>query len=686
MLAGDGEETQAAKCRDRGTAYDNAKLGRASFARVAMTAPTRQLGKRVGKALYLHASALGVADPAVRERIEKADAASNHPPWNVAKVLASAVSLLLYESFDDAAFPALLAATRVNLEDGLISRTDYRTRANPPILHRKETLLQSDDPRRPAFAAITRLAEEHKLFEEPHRIGTHKAWMERVAAAGLAVRGAKLRRRETPLVDVVRHRTAIARRDLSQPVQLLVNHRILTEADTVLDYGCGQGDDVAALTANGFQAHGWDPHYAPDGLRRLADVVNLGFVLNVIEDRHERAETLTAAYRFAKRALCVAVMPIGKNNFGALRSHGDGYLTARGTFQKYFAQQELRDFIAETIGDAPVAFAPGIFVVFRDKDLEQEVLFRRQVRDITRHSGWQSPERPSRPINARPELVERIGAELQMLWAAIVDRGRVLDAEEVPSALRERLRAANVSIGRATDLCLSDSVNRDGLAAAAAARKEDLLIHLALTLFPGAPRYTTLARSIQRDIRAFFGSHAAGMQEANALLFSVGKAEVVRQAVSAAVEAGLGGMRDAATFRFYAPALNRLGAVLRVLVGCAGVLRGGTEGADFIDIKLDGRRFTFLACKDATARLPICSERTRVDMIRLRVSVDQPDGLVLYLIGRFLPRDMPGATDQIAFDRKLVAAGIADEEGRGPRYTELNEILRQRRTKAGSIG
>ena len=59
--------------------------------------------------------------------------------------------------------------------------------------------------------------------------------------------------------------------------------------------------------------------------------------------------------------------------------------------------------------------------------------------------------------------------------------------------------------------------------------------------------------------------------------------------------------------------------------------------------------------------------------------------MVLYLIGRFLPRDMPGTADQTAFDRKLVAAGIADEEGRGPRYAELNEILRQRRAKVGPI-
>ena len=650
--------------------------------------PTRPAGagKRVGRALYLHVSAVPGADQDIRERIERAAVAAERPNWNVAKVQGEAVSLLTYEAFDEVAFPALLAAARVDLRDGVVTRTDYRARANPPILHRKETLLRPDDPRRPAFAAVTRLAEEHDLFVEPHRIGTRSAWLKRLEAAGLVVQGAKLVHRDEVLVDVVRHRTAITRRDLSQPVQVLVSHRIVTQADTVLDYGCGQGDDVAALAANGFQACGWDPHYAPNGLRQPADVVNLGFVLNVIEDRHERAETLTAAYGFAKRALCVAVMPIGKYSFNSLRPHGDGFLTARGTFQKYFAQQELRDFIAETLGEAPVAFAPGIFVVFRDKDLEQEVLFRRQVRDITRYSGWHAPERPRRSVNARPELVERIGAELQMLWAAIIDRGRVLDVEEIPDALRERLRAANVSIGRATDLCLSDSLNREGLAAAAAARREDLLVHLALTLFPGAPRYTTLPRPIQRDLRAFFGSHAAAIQEANALLFSAGKTEAVRHAVNAAVDGGLGGMRDAVTFRFYVPALNRLGAVLRVLVGCAGILRGGTEGADFIDIKLESRRLTFLACKDATARLPICSERTRVDLTRLRVAVDQPDGMVLYLMGRFLPRDMPEATEQIAFDRKLLATGIVDEEGRGPGYAELNEILRRRRAKKASSG
>jgi DNA phosphorothioation-associated putative methyltransferase len=233
------------------------------------------------------------------------------------------------------------------------------------------------------------------------------------------------------------------------------------------------------------------------------------------------------------------------------------------------------------------------------------------------------------------------------------------------------------------EICLSEQTNRDQLASAAATRREDLLIHLALTLFPDAPRYATLGRSIQRDLRAFFGSHAKAMQEANALLFSVGKVDTVRNGIDAAVAAGLGAMRDRNTFRMQASVLKRLPGVLRVLVGCAGVLRGGTEGADFIDIKMDGRRVAFIACADASIRLPICTERTRVDLGRLKVWVDEPMGMILYLKGRFLPEDEPGVVQQRAFDRKLVAAGIVDEEGKGPRSAEIQDIIRRLKANTG---
>jgi hypothetical protein len=201
------------------------------------------------------------------------------------------VSLLLYEPF-----PALLSSVKVDLESGVTARTDYRGRKNPPILHRKELLLAPDDPRLPAFRAPTATAEEFGLFRESNKIGARAAWQARIEAAGLVLKNGKLLRRGEDRVEVIRHRTAIVRHDLSQPMQLMMRFGIVTKERSVFDYGCGQGEDVQALSSQGFDAFGWDPHHAPEGKRSLADVVNLGFVLNVIEDPRERLETLKAAW------------------------------------------------------------------------------------------------------------------------------------------------------------------------------------------------------------------------------------------------------------------------------------------------------------------------------------------------------------------------------------------------------
>ena len=638
------------------------------------------VGKRVRGTVYAHISALDELGEGVGALVERATVHAGDFQWNVFKIGPNSVSLLLYEEFESVGFPALLASFRLDLPTNESARLDYRKRANPPILHRKEMLLPREHPLRPRFAALTRAAEEHGLFREPNKIGTRARWADRVASAGLRIEGQRLVPLNEAKVEVARHRTAIVRRDLSQPLQLALANAVLSPGNTVLDYGCGQGDDIAALTANGFDAFGWDPHHAADGLRRPADIVNLGFVLNVVEDRHERVETLKAAWSYAQRALSVAVMTIGKASFTGLRPYLDGYVTSRGTFQKYFAQQELRDFIEEALGEAPVALGPGIFAVFRDKDLEQEVLLRRRSRAIIRPVGMRPPKRTRPPaVRVRPSLAERVRPELELLWTAMLERGRILDAEEFPVDIRARLLAARVSPARATELCLSELFDQGELADATSTRREDLLVHFALTIFPGAPRYTGLARSIQRDVRTFFGSHAAALQVARDLLFSVGRTGVAQAAAATAVSEGLGAWRNEGTFRFHGPALTRLPPVLRVLVGCAGVLRGGVEGADFIDIKLDGPRVVFLSCMDADVRLPVVSERTRVDLGKLRSNVDRPNGLVIYLKGKFLPTDLPGREQQTTFDDKLLKSGMISSDGKGPRYDELLEALKLRR-------
>jgi len=83
-------------------------------------------------------------------------------------------------------------------------------------------------------------------------------------------------------------------------VRIALERELINSDTTVFDYGCGLGDDLLGLQAMGVEAFGWDPIHRPDGERLEADVVNLGYVTNVIDDATERSETLKDAWRFAK--------------------------------------------------------------------------------------------------------------------------------------------------------------------------------------------------------------------------------------------------------------------------------------------------------------------------------------------------------------------------------------------------
>lgn len=118
---------------------------------------TSSVGKRVGGFVYIHRSAADLLSDTDRQLLAAATSQMQDFDWNVCKVGTGAVSLLRYEDFDKAPFPALLAPA---------APTYYSTRENPPILHRKELLLPPDDPRRERFAALTRDAEAACRFEE----------------------------------------------------------------------------------------------------------------------------------------------------------------------------------------------------------------------------------------------------------------------------------------------------------------------------------------------------------------------------------------------------------------------------------------------------------------------------------------------------------------------------------------
>lgn len=627
-------------------------------------------GKRVGGAVYIHRDAISLLEDEESERLQAAiSIADPELDWNVARIGARDVSLSLYEPFEQSAFPQLLASVYIDLGTQAFKATSYRERPSRPILHRKELLLAPDDARAPKFAAITRLAEERGLFADTKSIGASAPWARKVEAAGLEIRGAVLVEKGEEARSVHRHRTALVRRTLSQPMALALRLGMIASTTSVFDYGCGQGDDVAILNANGFNAFGWDPHFATDGERRPAHIVNLGFVLNVIEEPAERVETLRAAWGFAQRALIVAVM--NRASFGAASAwtpYRDGVVTSRGTFQRYFSQDELRALVEMTLNVRPVTLAPGIVAVFRDAELEQQVAFaRRASAPLYFDRRLEAYDRPKReaPERERADVEARLGGLIDDIWRLCLQYGRTPAVSELTDEIAADLKDKGVAPARAVNVAMRRIGDGSELAAIRAARREDLLVHFALSLFPGAPKYASLARSIQLDVRAFFSSHTAMLGEARAMLFQLGRGDGVRVALERVLAGGLAARRGEKV-RFLAETLPRLPAPIRLLIGCAEVLEPDLASADFYDVYFSGDRVRGLWCEDAQARAPLMRELADVELTKLRVRRRDRRGRVLYGRAALLPPDHPDKAAQLTFDEALVERGHVTASGDGP--------------------
>ena len=152
-------------------------------------------GKRLPDAVYILRPVQGDVPSGLWATIRRAEiAAKPDPSWNLLKIHTDqfAFTFLSYPDFDTDPHPALAEATKINLSTGSILRTDYRTRANPPILHRKETFLPPNDPRIPDFAALTKREEEAGLYRDPSRIGLRVQWLTLLKRLGLAYEGHSL--------------------------------------------------------------------------------------------------------------------------------------------------------------------------------------------------------------------------------------------------------------------------------------------------------------------------------------------------------------------------------------------------------------------------------------------------------------------------------------------------------------
>lgn len=418
---------------------------------------------------------------------------------------------------------------------------------------------------------------------------------------------------------IQRHRTAMVRHTLSKPMSLLVQHGIVRPGVDVFDYGCGQGDDLRALAAAGVQAVGWDPHFAPDVERRQADVVNLGFVLNVIEDERERRNALTAAWNLTRRVLSVATMIAGQVPTDGLRSYRDGFLTTRGTFQKYFQHAELRLLIADTLRAEPVAAAPATFLLFREPEEQEEFLFRRRIGRRASTADYRTPRRPGRAVSTRADLRERIAPALSSIAQLALMRGRIPHPEELSIEVVETLAREHVSAQRAFALCQDTDLSSADLESAAHAMREDLLVHYALSRLNRSRTADRPSPAMVRDIRVHFGSQRELMAASEDYLMGLADESRVREAVAAAAQANIGALDHRERFVFDSRKQAQLPGVLRVYLGCASFLAGDPEEGALVRIDPGAKRVAYLALENRSSPFPITTSVLTIDLRRQSV-------------------------------------------------------------------
>jgi DNA phosphorothioation-associated putative methyltransferase len=670
-------------------------------------------GKQVASRFYLHLDALKGAEEVIQSRIAAAQALAGltrGDDYNLVRLELEGltIALLHYPGFFDEPFPALAASWLVDPEAGTATLRTYADSLNPPILHRKELLLSADHPRRAEFAALTAACESVGLFDEPTRIGYRRQWLDLVREKGYRIEGHAL----VPLGNeetegearyepqeatqfgqwqAARQLTALVRYNFSAPVQTLARYGFLDGRHRVFDYGCGRGDDLRGLAENGLQAAGWDPFYAPDGALAPADIVNLGFVINVIEDPEERLTALTRAWSLAERLLVVSVMLTNQNDPRGVPFR-DGVMTQRGTFQRYYSQAEIKTYIKQVLDEEPIPVAPGVLYIFRDKDAEQQFLVARYrgrrlhplSPSLRPRMPCQRVERPAR----RDRGVEKYDAyrePLERLWAVWLDLGRTPDKSEVADLVT--LVEGFGSLGKALRFLAAQKgqdVVEEEVARAAQARIADLEVYFALQQFSRRRAYKQVDQGLQRDIKAFFGDYPSALEAGRQQLFRISDTEAIAEACRTAAEHGLGWLEPGAALQLPTRLVAALPSLLRIYVGAASMLYGDIREADLVKIHIGSGKLSLMRYDDFDGlALPRMVERVKIKLREQDIDYfaygEDFEAPYLYHKSRYMNEEFPGYPEQVEFDETLTGLGLCDLSGYGPPPAVFDAVLARHR-------
>ncbi len=655
-----------------------------TFSAYRTTVRSLKVGKRLPDAVYLHRSAITSVPEELLDLIAQI-APNELDEWNVIKFFRRdfRVSLLSYPGFFDDCYPQLHESRTFDLVRNTSRLVSYVDSKNPPILHRKETLIAESHPSYDVFKEITKEGEDAGLYESTNRIGFKKNWEKLISQKGYCLVDGRLRPfgadvpepRAEDEIEIARHRTAIDRSQLSAPMAFLARVGYFDGSFSVFDYGCGKGHDILELEAHGVDVDGWDPAHRPDSKKRAADIVNLGFVINVIEDRSERVMVLKDAFDLSKKLLVVSVILGGESTTRRFKEYKDGVVTSRNTFQKYFGQSELKHFVESVLEQKALAAGPGVFCVFKDKLEEQEFLARRQR---VQRQWKQLTERDRTAPAVDSQTIIDSNVELfKSFWICCLDFGRVPANDEFDRS--DEVRRVIGSHRKAFVAC-SKYFDEVDFSSARDGRIEDIVTFLALSLFDRRESYSRMPRSLQRDIKAFFAKPSVANELAKQALFSVANTEnIARACFDARERLGCGRLESDHSYVVTANTVANLPGILRIYVGCAMQLYGDLDGVDLVKIHMTSGKVSLMIYDDFRKPLPLLRQRVKIRLRDQEIDWFDYDGEYasqpLYLKSQYLSESALNFNAQQYFDIQMTNLRGIDLSDFGPSLVELEALL-----------
>lgn len=540
--------------------------------------------------------------------------------WDVVKLFKShfKISFLSYPSFYLDPYPELKHSTTVDLESLKTKEITYNNSQNPPILHRKELFIPPSNSYFKEFSEITLEGEKIGLYKNTSKIGFKQGWLKTIKENGYSLENGELiplspeefEQSTDPNSKIDRHKTALTRYEFSLPLKKLLEHGQLSEETTVFDYGCGKGSDLYLLKQMNIDAEGWDPTFRPDTLKKPAEIVNLGFVLNVIENYQERVEALINAWELTQKLLCVSVMITSDKYISQFEPYKDGVITSRNTFQKYYSQKEVRAFLEEHLMTDAYSVAPGVFFIF--KTHEDAIEFEQA--SIKRKHAWQQLKIPR--LTKQDQYIKLISENQTLfdaLWQRCLELGR-------PPRLSEFTQEQAIidlvgSLKKALDLLFQLSDIKD-FEDSTIMRREDLLFFFAMSLFQKRQNRKITNPELLNDVKHFFTNKTQAEQEARELLQNLADTKNIVDTSKTLLQSKTPYFYNQDhSIILHKDFIPEIPLLLRLYIGCATMLYGGLDEIDLVKIHLHSGKVSFMGYDDFdNSMLPTLRERIKVNL------------------------------------------------------------------------